>query len=85
VRLPFIFSFLQKYRKNKIQLKSIKKISSVCYRFSALTSTGCLTNIATSNAKTHNTKVVDLFSLSFRYIDRLFWIKKWEIMTPKTD
>jgi hypothetical protein len=76
VHLPFIFSFLLKCHKNKIQLKSIKKISTVCYRCSALTSTGYLTNIATSNAKTHNTKVVDLFSLSFTYIDRLFWITK---------
>jgi uncharacterized membrane protein YgaE (UPF0421/DUF939 family) len=59
----YILFFSQKYHKNKIQLKSIKKFSSVCYRFFGLTSTNCLTNIATSNIKTQNTKVVDLIFL----------------------
>jgi hypothetical protein len=51
-----------------------KKISPLCYRFSALISTDCLTNIATSNVKTHNTKIVDLVILFIFYVDRLFWI-----------
>jgi hypothetical protein len=33
--------------------------------------------MSTINAKTHNTKVVDMFfSISFRYMDNLFWITK---------
>jgi hypothetical protein len=59
----YILFFPQKCHKNKIQLKSIKKILSVCYRFSALILADYLTIIATSNAKTHNTKVVDLIVL----------------------
>jgi hypothetical protein len=76
VHLPFIFFFPQKCRKNKIQLKSKKKSLSLRYRFSALTLTHCLTIIATSNVKTHSTKVVDLVFLSFWHMDRLFWIKE---------
>jgi hypothetical protein len=41
----------------------VSKNYHVCYRFSALTSIDCLTNIAISNTKTHNTKVVDIFFL----------------------
>jgi hypothetical protein len=37
-----------------------KQFSYVCDIFSSLTSTVCLTNLLTFNAKTHNTKVVGL-------------------------
>jgi hypothetical protein len=68
VHLPFIFSFFHKsVAKTRYNLRVIKKLLSVFYRFSTLTSTNCLTNIVTSKAKTHNMKDVDLF-FSFFYI-----------------
>jgi uncharacterized membrane protein len=65
VHFPFIFSFFTKVPQKQDTTQEYQKISSVCYRFSALTSTYCLTNIATSNAKTHNTKVIDLLFYIF--------------------
>jgi hypothetical protein len=59
-----LYSFFTKCKK-RYKSRVPKKISSVYYIFSALTSTDCFTNIATSNVKTHNTKVVDLFFFSF--------------------
>jgi hypothetical protein len=78
VHLPFIFSFFHKSAtKTRYNSRVSKKLSSVCYKFSALTSTNNLTNIATSNTKTHKHESCrSLFSLSFRYMDRLFWIKE---------
>jgi hypothetical protein len=62
----FIFSFFTKVPQEQDRTQGYQKtFSLVCYIFSAITSTDYLINIATSNAKTHNTKVVDLFSLSF--------------------
>jgi hypothetical protein len=58
----YILLFHKSAAKNKIQLKSIKTFL-VCYIFSALTSTDSLSIIGTSNAKTHNTKFVDLVFL----------------------
>jgi hypothetical protein len=43
--------FSQKCGKKQIELKSHKKFSSVCYKFSALTSIDCLANIVSSNTK----------------------------------
>jgi hypothetical protein len=62
VHLSFIFSFFfTKVPKNKIQLKIIKKIPSVWYKFYAINLIDCFEKKATSNAKTYNTEVVDLF------------------------
>jgi hypothetical protein len=62
--LPFILSFFTKVpQKQDTTQEYQKKISSICYRFFALTSIDCLTNIATSNVKPQNTKVVDLVFL----------------------
>jgi hypothetical protein len=57
-----LFSY-KRAAKTRYNLRVSKKILFVCYRFSTLISTYYLTNIATSNLKTHNTKVVDLVYL----------------------
>jgi hypothetical protein len=41
----------------------IEIFSFICYRFSALTLAYCLTNLAISNAQTHNMKVIGLLFL----------------------
>jgi hypothetical protein len=59
--LAFLYSLFSQVTKTRYNTRVSKKISYVCYIFFALTSTDCLINIGTSNAKTHNTKLVGLF------------------------
>jgi hypothetical protein len=61
VHLSFIFSFFHKSVEKQDTTQDYKKIPSVWYKFSALNLIDCLENKATSNAKTYNTEVVDLF------------------------
>jgi hypothetical protein len=61
LHLPFYILFFHKSAaKIRYSTRVSKNFSSVCHRFSVLTSTNCLTNLGNSNAKTHNTKVVGL-------------------------
>jgi hypothetical protein len=61
LHLPFIFSFSHKSAtKTRYNARVSKQFSYVSYKFSSLTSTDGMINLATSNAKTHNTKVVGL-------------------------
>jgi predicted negative regulator of RcsB-dependent stress response len=50
-------------QKQETTQKYQKQISSVCRKFSAQTSRDRLTNLETSNSKTHKTKVVGLLFL----------------------
>ena len=62
--LAFLYSFFYKSAaKTRYNTSLSKKFSSVYHRFSALTSTDCLTNLETRNSKTQNTKVVGLLFL----------------------
>jgi hypothetical protein len=57
--LAFLYSvFTRVPQKQDIRQEYQKKFSSVSHRFSALTSIDFFTNLETSNAKPHNTKVV---------------------------
>jgi hypothetical protein len=50
LHLPFYTLFFYKIAaKTRYNTRVSKKISSVCHRFSALTSTDCLTNLETSH------------------------------------
>jgi hypothetical protein len=76
----FILYFLQK---QDITQEYQKKFLYVCHKFYALTSIDCFTNLETSNAKTHTTKVAGLLFLSFRYMDHLFWINELGDIDPE--
>jgi hypothetical protein len=80
----YILFFHKSAAKTRYNTRVSKKFSSVCHRFSSLTSTSCLTHLGTSNAKTHNTKVVGLIFLFLSDIWIAYFGKsKWEIFTPK--
>jgi hypothetical protein len=60
LQLYFKFSFFTRVLQNQDIIEEYQKISYVWHIFFALTSIDCLTNLETSYAKTHNTKVVGL-------------------------
>jgi hypothetical protein len=61
-----------------------KQFSSVCYIFSALTSTNCLPNLETSNTKKLKTQSFRYsFYISFLYMEHVVWIKEVRDIDPE--
>jgi hypothetical protein len=70
----YILFFHKSVAKTRYNTRVSKKFSYVCHRFSALSLIDCLANLETSNAKTHNTKIIGIIFLFLLDIYCLFWI-----------
>jgi hypothetical protein len=81
--LPFyILVFHKSATKTRYNTRVSKNIL-ICLSHFFLISTNRLTNLETSNAKTHNTKLVGLFLFLLDIWIKYFGWRKWEILTLK--
>ena len=78
----YILFFHKSVAKTRYNTRVSKNIL-ICLSHFFLISTNRLTNLETSNAKTHNTKLVGLFLFLLDIWIKYFGWRKWEILTLK--